>query len=145
MLTLPAERRAGRRWQREFFARHALDLEALPLAVDRRNTLNHQALRRQPLQPLREQLLRAVVRPDYVRWINATVAQSGALWERFWALVSNRRWGRPLRRRGWRDRRMEAYSAYLTLRPIENALRRRNCVRAGRCWRVGANADSDWE
>jgi hypothetical protein len=38
----------------------------------------------------------------------------------------HRRLGRPLRRRGVRDRRMEAYFAYLTLRPIENALRRRN-------------------
>ena len=141
MLTLPAERRAGRRWQREFFARHGLDLEALPLPVDRRNTLNQQALARQPLRPLNVQLLHEVIRPDYVRWINATVAQSGPLWERFWSVVMNRRWGRPFRRRGLRDRRMEAYCAYLTLRPIENALRRRNCVGVGRCWRMDDDAD----
>jgi hypothetical protein len=145
MLTLPAQRRAGRRWQQELFARHKLDLETLPLPVDRRNTLNQQALARQPLRPLSVQLLREVLRPDYVRWINATVTQSGALWERFWSVVMNRRWGRPFRRRGLRDRRMEAYCAYLTLRPIENALRRRNCVRVGRCWRMDGDAAHKWE
>jgi hypothetical protein len=126
MLTLPAERRAQRRWQRELFAQHRLDLEAQPLQVDRRNTLNQQALRRVPPPPLDERLLREVIRPAYVRWINRTISYCGPVWDVFWSLVTHRRVGRPLRRRGFRDRRMEAYYAYLTLRPIENALRRRN-------------------
>ncbi len=126
MLTLPDERRTQRRWQRELFVRHGLAIEAQPLAVDRRNTLNQQALRRQPPLPLDETLLREVIRPDYVRWINALLARAGPLWDAFWGLVVHRRFGRPLRQRGLRDRRMEAYCAYLTLRPIENVLRRRD-------------------
>ncbi len=126
MLTLPAERRSQRRWQQELFARHRLDFEAQPLRVDRRNTLNQQALRRIPPPPLDERLLREVIRPEYIQWINHTLRQYTAAWDLFWGLVRRRRLGLPLRRRGLRDRRLEAYYAYLTLRPIENALRRRN-------------------
>jgi hypothetical protein len=126
MLNLPAARRAGRRWQQELFARYKLDFEAQPLRVDRRNTLNQQALRRVPPPPLDERLLREVIRPEYIQWINRTIRRCTAAWDVFWGLVRRRHLGRPLRRRGLRDRRLEAYYAYLTLRPIENALRRRN-------------------
>jgi hypothetical protein len=126
MLNLPAERRSRRRWQRDLFARYRLDFEAQPLRADRRNTLNQQALRRMPPRPLDERLLREVIRPDYLQWINRTLRRCGAAWDLLWGLVRCRRLGRPLRRRGLRDRRLEAYYAYLTLRPIENALRRRN-------------------
>jgi asparagine synthetase B (glutamine-hydrolysing) len=126
MLNLPAQRRTGRRWQRELFTRHGLDFEAQPLRVDRRNTLNAQALRRVPPPPLDERLLREVIRPDYVRWINRTIEYCGPVWNLFWRLAMHRRLGRPLRRRGFRDRRMEAYFAYLTLRPIERVLQRRD-------------------
>jgi hypothetical protein len=126
MLTLPAERRTQRRWQQELFARRGLDTESQRLRVDRRNTLNQQGLRRVPPLPLDEQRLREVMRRDYVRWINATIQQYQPGGDLFWKLVMRRPWGRALRRRGLRDRRMEAYCAYLTLRPIENLLRRRD-------------------
>ena len=131
MLTLPPERRADRRWQRDFFARHGVDLEAANLPADRRNTLNQQALRRVPLPPLDDRLLREIVWPEYVRWINSTVGQYGVLWNGFWELVRHRRWGRPLRRRRVRDRRFDAYFAYLTLRPLETLLRQRDDARRG--------------
>jgi hypothetical protein len=130
LLTLPAERRRLRRWQQELFARHGLDVESRPLRVDRRNSLNQQAIRRLPPPPLDEGLLREVIRPDYVRWINATLRQHGPGWNLLWKLLMRRPWGRHLRRRGLRDHRMQAYCAYLTLRPIENALRRRDQERA---------------
>lgn len=126
MLLLPDQRRRLRRWQQELFARHGLDVESKGLRVDRRNTLNQQALRRVPPPPLDERLLSEVIRLDYVRWINASVRRHGLGWDLLWKLIMRRPWGRVLRRRGLRDRRMQAYFAYLTLRPIEAALRRRN-------------------
>lgn len=134
MLTLPDERRAERRWQRDFFARHRLDFESTDLSADRRNTLNQQALKRRPLRPLDTQLLSALVRPDYVQWINDTARDHGALADLWWCLVRQRRWGRPLRRRGFVDRQMEAYCAYLTLRPIDNLLRRQAQARCDDRW-----------
>ncbi len=141
MLTLPDERRAERRWQRDFFARHRLDFESTDLSADRRNTLNQQALKRRPLRPLDTQLLSALVRPDYVQWINDTARDHGALADLWWCLVRQRRWGRPLRRRGFVDRQMEAYCAYLTLRPIDNLLRRQAQARCDDRWNLsGAGA-----
>ena len=46
MLTLPAEQRKERRWQREFFARQGVDLEARAFSFDERNTLNSRACAR---------------------------------------------------------------------------------------------------
>ena len=77
MLTLPAGQRVERRWEHEFFAAHDVDLEALRLPADHRNVLNSRAMRRHPLEPLDAGLLREVVRPDYVRWINRNVGPLG--------------------------------------------------------------------
>ena len=134
MLTLPGDLRYERRWQREFFAAHGVDLEAASLPVDHRNFLNARAMRRVPLRPLDVGLLRELVRPDYVRWVNRTVGPLGLPHE----VVSRLAWQRgfrnavkQLRRMGLSDRRAQAYGAYLTLRPLESLLRRRDAVRRG--------------
>ena len=132
MLTLPADQRLDRRWQREFFARHGVDLEARARSFDTHNTLNYQGMRRVPLRPLDVRLLREVVRPDYVRWINRNVGPFGLYSEAMWRLSMVRRVGRGvmlLERLGLRQRRLLAYNAYLTLKPIESLLQRRDVAR----------------
>ena len=135
LLTLPDELRRKRRWVREVFAGHGLDLETSEPPSDHRNTLNFQAMRRVPLAPLDETLLREVVRPDYVRWINRTVGTLGLPWELYWRLgwrPGFRRAVSRLQRMGVNDRRLPAYSAYLTLWPVQELLRRRDAARGGK-------------
>jgi hypothetical protein len=134
MLTLPPEQRRDRRWQREFFAREGVDLETGAHAGDWRNTLNFRAMRQVPLKPLEVALLREVVRPDYVRWINRNVGPLGLPSELVWRLGTTpgfRRGVEFLQRTGIADRRALAYNAYLTLKPIEALLRRRDRARRG--------------
>ncbi len=134
MLTLPAELRRDRRWQREFFARQGVDLESHPPAADHRNTLNLRAMRRVPLRPLDEALLSEVVRPDYVRWINRNVGRLGLPSEVMWRLADVHPFRRAVKALEWtgvRQQRPLAYNAYLTLKPIESLLRRRDRVRRG--------------
>jgi hypothetical protein len=132
MLTLPPESRLDRRWQHELFREHGLDLESAPLPFDERNTLNFRELRRTPLPPLDPDLLGEAVKPDYVRWINRHVGSVGAAWEVYWRLgwtPGFRRAVKGLRRLGVADRRSPAYFAYLTLKPVQSLLERRDAAR----------------
>jgi asparagine synthetase B (glutamine-hydrolysing) len=132
MLTLPADLRLDRRWEREFFARQGVDLESSDCPADWRNTLNFRAMRRVPLKPLDVALLREVVKPDYVRWINRNVGLLGlpseALWRLGWT-PGFRRAAKLLAPTGIADGRGLAYGAYLTLKPIESLLQRRDRAR----------------
>jgi asparagine synthetase B (glutamine-hydrolysing) len=134
MLTLPAEQRWGRRWQREFFARQGVDLESERTSGDWRNTLNFQAMRRVPLRPLDVALLREVIKPECVRWVNRSVGLLGlpseALWRLSWK-PGFRRAAKALAPTGIADSRLTAYCAYLTLKPIEALLQRRDLARRG--------------
>jgi len=132
MLTLPDERRQGRRWVTEYLdSRGAL----LPDAGGwGRYWLYWPVMRAQPLQPLDERLLAEVVRPDYVRWINRTVGWRGLWYEGYERLRRRpgfRRVADRLRARGLRQRRIEAYHAYMTLRPLQLLLQKRDAARAG--------------
>ena len=134
MLTLPTEQRHLRRWQREFFARQGVgDLDSPSPNADYRNTLNLRAMRAVRLKPLDVALLREVIKPEYVRWINRNVGYLGLPSEALWRLADVRPFRRGVKALEWtgiRERRLLAYNAYLTLKPIESLLRRRD--RAGR-------------
>jgi hypothetical protein len=132
MLTLPPELRHERRWEHEIFAAHGVDLEATRVPADSRNTLNFRAMRVVPLRPLDADLLREVVRPEYVRRINRTVGRLGLPWEAYWRLgwtPGFRRAVEATRQMGVTERRSLAYGAYLTLKPLESLLRRRDHAR----------------
>ncbi len=134
MLALPWELRDRRRWQAALFRASGLDLEDVELGYDWRNTLNLRALRLVPLPPLDEGLLREIISPRYVRWVNRTAGRLGLPWELYvrsaWT-PGLRRAAAALRALGLEDRRMPAYYAYLTLRPLEMLLRRRDRARDG--------------
>ena len=125
MLTLPTERRENRLWQKDLFRRHGLDLESMNLEVDHQNFLNHEAMRRMPLAPLDADCLKEVIKPEYVRWINAQVKNSRAR-DWFWKLSGIRGIRGVIYRSGIKDERMKAYGAYLTLKPIEKLLKKRD-------------------
>ncbi|HEX8136040.1 MAG TPA: hypothetical protein VF544_00475 [Pyrinomonadaceae bacterium] len=125
MLTLSPERRRRRLWQKQFFARHGLDLESMKLRASHRNNLDLQAMRRIRVKPLDAQVLADVVRPSYVRWINRHVGQQGAGWDLMWSLARIPKVGGALRRLGIQEQRERAYFAYLTLKPIETLLKKR--------------------
>src|SRR5690606_22915913 len=68
MICLPAERRAGRRWQRDFFARENLLFDGHD--ATRQNSLDITTLRRYPPPPLDVQLLRELLEPSIIEDIN---------------------------------------------------------------------------
>jgi hypothetical protein len=132
LLTLPAHLRHERAWEHDYFRLRGADLESSSPASDGRNTLNYQGMRRVPLQPLDVAALREVVRPEYVRWINRHVGLAGLPYEVMYQLEYTRGFRRAteaLRRLGVADRRLQAYGAYLTLKPLETLLRRRDLAR----------------
>lgn len=97
MLTLPPSRRKNRIWQRELFQRNGLDLESMNLQRSTQNNLNYQAMCKMPVKPLDVKLLAEVVNPQYVQSINYYL----------------------------QEKHLGAYCAYLTLKPIENAIKKR--------------------
>lgn len=124
MLNLPAERRANRAWLRDFFRKEKLDMESQELGGTRQNSLNFQAMRQIPLRPLQRELLGAIVAPAYVDWINhhARMTTMGDLVR---ALSGMNRVGEAVRRMAVAaPPTLEAYYAYLCLRPLENLLGR---------------------
>ena len=131
MLSLPPERRWKRRWVMDHFKQRGVALEGISGSTW--NTLNLQAMQLIPPEPLDVGVLREVVRPEYVRWINRTLGWRGWWWDAYGRLLHapgvDR--ARPqLKRWGLAPRRLEAYAAYLVLRPIERLLRRRDESRA---------------
>lgn len=131
MLNLPPERKRDRIWQREFFQKVGLSLESMKLQATHQNTLDLQALRRIPVKPLDVNLLREVIKPDYVEWINRNLLNQSLNWTEkvLCGLLNVRIVGGALRRLGFTDnasRQLKAYNTYLVLLPIEKLLRRRN-------------------
>ena len=137
MLALPWPRRCARQWMRDYFIRRGVDLDDLVTRHTGKgvDTLDYRAMRRVPLRPLDEERLREVVKPEYVAWVNRNVGPRGLGWDAYEHVGA--RWGfhqalRPLRRLGVRGARHPAYFAYLTLKPLENLLRRRDAAQSGR-------------
>jgi len=133
MLTLPDERRRERRWVREYLSARGALLENV--SGETLYWLYWPVMRQQPLAPLDHELLSEVVRPDYVRWINRTVRWPGLWWEGYERLSGRHGFRRAavyLRTKGLRQRRIEAYHAYMTLLPLQRLLQKRDAARRGR-------------
>lgn len=138
MLNLPPDRRRKRVWQAEYLKRLGLDVESLPQKLSFQNSLHYSACIQQRLAPLDKSLLAELITPQYVEWINRIVCCG------WWGIKSMRLCDTllqcglrtPLLRNVmWRMRLHEregqflkAYCAYLTLKPIEQLLKRRNAA-----------------
>ena len=121
MLNLPSERRANRQWQRDFFAKVGQDLENQGLKSSRANSLDHQAMRRQPVDPLDVEKLSKLFDRNYIDWINRKVCLTPFSSLRA-KVLRVPKVGGALRRLGIRDESLQAYCAYLCLRPVEKLL-----------------------
>lgn len=131
MLNIPQKRRYKRIWQKEFFQKHRLDIESMNLKVKYQNTLDLQALRNIPVRPLDISLLREIIKPDYIEWINRNLVNQFSMWkEKALEKVFNvSKVGRILRRLGFPDaynNKRTAYNSYCVLLPIENLLKKRD-------------------
>ena len=132
MLSLPDERRRRRAWVTDYLRSCGADPDGI--TGDSVYWLYWPVMRRQPLLPLDHELLAEIVRPDYVRWINRTVSWRGLWYEGYERLRCRRglrRAAKLLGHLGLRQRRLEAYYAYMTLRPLERLLQKRDAARRG--------------
>jgi hypothetical protein len=118
MLNLPEERRMNRKWQEDFFEKENLQFEKNRF-MDFHNTLNIQALKRIPVFPLEESILCEVVESQYVKWINNCIKRTGVSWDFFRFLKGKRILNKLCALFNFDDSLLSAYSAYLTLKPIE--------------------------
>jgi asparagine synthetase B (glutamine-hydrolysing) len=131
MLTLPDERRHKRAWVTDYLGSRGALMDTV--AGTSEYWLYWPVMRRQPLAPLDDRLLAEIVRPEYVRWINRTVSWRGMWYEGYERLGRRRglrRAAEALNALGLRQRRLEAYHAYMTLRPLERLLRKRAAAQA---------------
>lgn len=126
MLTLPPGRRRDREWMKELFARHGVLFEEMQFRCSRQNTLDLQAWKAVRPDPLDNSLLREVIQPDYVDHINRVLFRSGEKWDVRRLLHEAKSLLRLRRTRTGDLAKMKAYNEYMTLRPIEMAIRRRN-------------------
>lgn len=132
MLNLPEEKRRNRKWQRDFFTKEGLLLEKDARQQNRQNTLNYQMALKHPLKPLREDVLSEIVNPAYVAKINQQIAHltptKRERWQNDVAQKSKYIRGamRMVHRPSFNDRFHGAYGAYMTLKPLEDLLIKRN-------------------
>jgi hypothetical protein len=124
MLTIAEERKKNRVWQQDIFRRHGLAVEEMDLKVKHENSMALQATRRRPLPPLDPLILREVISPAYVDWINRTIRRLRRS-DLLWRVARVRGIRGVLFRAGVSDQRTKAYNAYMTLKPIESLLQQR--------------------
>lgn len=126
MLNLPASLRADRKWQRDLFEAEGLALEKMTLSFSRANTLNSQAIAILPPPRLRVDLLREIIKPSYVEWINRTLPADGPFVSLYHRVLSTPKIKGVMKCLGCRNYQSEAYAAYLTLKPLEQLIEKRN-------------------
>lgn len=127
MLALPLERRFKRAWQIDFLRKNNIYIDEMAFVEDHGVRINHSQTKSNPLSPLNRDILREVIRPRYIDWINRTVEHITAPNEFLQWILSIRKVGGALRMMGINDDDpfVKAYCAYLTLKPIENLLKKR--------------------
>jgi asparagine synthetase B (glutamine-hydrolysing) len=123
MLNLPQERRKDRLWQKEFFQKEGLDLENRSLRVNNTNTLLIQATKNKPLKPLNVDLLKNLFDEKYINWINKNIILTFYNILKF-KLLKIPKIGKLLGIIGLKGF-LEAYNAYLCLKPFEKLLNRK--------------------
>ncbi|KGE14395.1 hypothetical protein [Sphingobacterium deserti] len=128
MLNLPAERRANRQWQRDFFKSNGVLFEEQQHSYTYQNSLNYYALMHTPLEPLNVAVLKEVIKPAYLKWINDRIATIGKKEKLFQQLMHTPKVKELLKMLGFKNGLLKAYFAYITIKPIEIMLVKRNAT-----------------
>lgn len=130
MLTLPERRRENRLWQKELFAKNNLNIEGMSIRHVTQNTLNRQATFIEPLPLLNVELLKEIINPAYVEWINQSLGEyRGRLKKNMARFVSKPKMDNLFHTLGISikpySQFIRPYCAYLVIKPIETLLERR--------------------
>lgn len=122
ILRILPERRKNRQWQRDFFKKAGLLFEEAHLPKNNFNTLNEYALTVHPLPPLSAKLLCTIINKEYVAWINDTLSSASITNKLIQYLLNKRVFNVVLPLVGITSAQKKAYSAYLTLKPLQYLL-----------------------
>lgn len=128
MLNLPTERKENRAWQRDFFKKNNILFEEEKHDYTYQNSLNYYALLHEKLTPLDVNLLREVLNPAYIEWINQKIMHIGRKERIFQTLMHTPKVKGVLKLFGAKNELLNAYFAYITIKPIETLLLRRNAA-----------------
>ena len=136
MLNLPTERRKNRIWQSDFYKKVSLDVENQNLNFSLEYSLNYQAINNIRPKSLNTKLLKNLFEENYIDIINKTLAPKTKYQKSILTLLNI--WGSRgiLYRMGFRlnaydkttNEIFKAYFAYLTIKPIENILIKRDII-----------------
>lgn len=127
MLKLPTNRRNGRLWQKDFFEKLGLNAEHARLKTSRKGHINLKALRKSPLPPLDIKALSSIINPQYIQWINHTLEYAYTWWGYTYDDLMFTPYIKEIMKKcGFKDTRMQAYFAYLTLKPIEKLIKNKS-------------------
>ncbi len=126
MLNLPQDRKQDRVWQRDFFRKKGLLFEEEKHNYTYQNSLNYYSLLHEELAPLDVNLLREVMQVDYLEWINQKIQHIGRKERLFQTLMHTPKVKGVLKLFGAKNELLAAYFAYITIKPIEALLLKRN-------------------
>lgn len=126
MLNIHAERRLERRWQRDYFRSKGILFEEMNLSWSRENSVNYQAICNVPLRPLNVTLLSEIIQEEYVEWINKTISSISSSRHMYQILMHTPYIKGGMKLIGFKNRLIEAYCAYMTIKPLETAILKRN-------------------
>ena len=122
MLTIEPSRWRNRVWQKDFMAKHSLNVEQFGHKKSYRNDLNFDSMRNVRLHPLNVELLSQLFKREYIEWINKAIQvnRSHLQWTHW--LLGVRKLGELLKILGLSDTALTGYAAYMVLKPIESVL-----------------------
>ena len=126
MLNLPIERRNNRNWQKDYFRKHNILFEEEKHKYTYQNTLNYFALLNEKLEPLDISILHEILNKNYLEWINEKIMHIGRKEKLFQTLMHTPKVKGVLKFLGAKNELLKAYFAYITIKPIEILLKKRN-------------------
>lgn len=126
MLNLPRDRKANRIWQQDYFRQENLLFEQEKHPYTYQNSLNYYALTNERLEPLAVDILREFFAVRYLEWINQKIQHIGRKERIFQQLMHTPKVKGVLQLLGAKNTLMTAYFAYITIKPIEMLLSKRN-------------------
>jgi len=128
MLNLPQVERENRLWQTRYFCEQDLLWEKnYKYPVKRVNTINQDLINEHPLRPLNVKILSQIINPNYVSWINNNLMQN--IVSKIATFSLNTRYlGYFANQLHVPNVQLNAYFAYLTLKPLEVLLLKREGI-----------------
>jgi hypothetical protein len=123
MLNLPPKRRKNRQWQIDFFKKNKIYFENLKIKKTYQNYLDYSAIKKYPPPPLDKSLLQNYVNKKYIDSINRNIKSEKI--NKIQEFFSNRYVKGGFSRIGIKEPVLKSYFSYVTLKPIENILKKK--------------------